>query len=288
MEQFPVVQLFHLSRFRAFSLSKSFQFNIHTFVPRLFQPLPFVPTTYNSLRVIHIFTLHKKSTWPYHLSRPWLTTSVVVTRRSRTASCPTDLTINTVLRDQSTWDATWDAVAYSWGCQSQLWVEIEAIYIGSGRPQSCQKQKDNYRTACMHICMCACVRVDLCVIILDMCARVNYVCLCASDSLHNNYPLKIYSWCISFFIWRLFVQFLFLFSALRSLFLCRVLYLWQFKTGHMVSQSTTLSSLYQLSGLETTLQVRIFSSLALRWKNLCGVSGDIIIRHLKCPLPPLK
>jgi len=37
-------------------------------------------------------------------------------------------------------------VAYSWGRQSQLWVEIGAVYNGSCKPQSCQKQKDNYST----------------------------------------------------------------------------------------------------------------------------------------------
>jgi len=48
---------------------------------------------------------------------------------------------------QSTWNATWDAVAYSWGRQSQLWVEIGAVYNGFCKPQFCQKQKDNYSTA---------------------------------------------------------------------------------------------------------------------------------------------
>jgi len=40
-----------------------------------------------------------------------------------------------------------DAVAYSWGLQSQIWVEIGAVYNGFCKPQSCQKQKDNYSTA---------------------------------------------------------------------------------------------------------------------------------------------
>jgi len=47
---------------------------------------------------------------------------------------------------QSTWDATWDAVAYSWGHHSQFLVEIGAVYNGFCKPQSCQKQKDNYST----------------------------------------------------------------------------------------------------------------------------------------------
>jgi len=38
-------------------------------------------------------------------------------------------------------------VAYSLGRQSQLWVEIGAVYSVSCKPQPCQKQKDNYSTA---------------------------------------------------------------------------------------------------------------------------------------------
>jgi len=49
---------------------------------------------------------------------------VVVMRRSWTTSCRAGLTVHRVLLGLSTWDATWDAVAYSWGHQSQLWVEI--------------------------------------------------------------------------------------------------------------------------------------------------------------------
>jgi len=37
-------------------------------------------------------------------------------------------------------------VAYSWGRQSQFCVEIAAVYIDLCKPQSCQKQKDNYST----------------------------------------------------------------------------------------------------------------------------------------------
>jgi len=72
--------------------------------------------------------------------------AVVVMRRSRTASCHAGLTDNKGLLGQSTWDATWDAVAYSWCSQSQLWVESGAVYNGPCKPQSCQKQKDNYST----------------------------------------------------------------------------------------------------------------------------------------------
>jgi len=76
--------------------------------------------------------------------------TVVVMRRGRTASCRAGQTVNRVLLGQSTWDATYvlheTLVAYSWGPQSKLWVEIGAIYNGSCKPQSCQKQKDNYST----------------------------------------------------------------------------------------------------------------------------------------------
>jgi len=73
--------------------------------------------------------------------------AVVVMRRSRTPSCQAGLTFNRVLLGQSTRDAIRDAVAYSWGRQNQLWVEIGAVYNGFCKPQSCQKQKDNYSTA---------------------------------------------------------------------------------------------------------------------------------------------
>jgi len=43
------------------------------------------------------------------------TSAEVVMRRGRTASCRAGLTFNRVLLGQSTWDATWDAVAYSLG-----------------------------------------------------------------------------------------------------------------------------------------------------------------------------
>jgi len=73
--------------------------------------------------------------------------AVVVMRRSSTASCQAGLTVNRVLLGQSTWNATSDACSYSWGHQSQLWAEFGAVYNGSCKPQSCQKQKDNYSTA---------------------------------------------------------------------------------------------------------------------------------------------
>jgi len=38
-------------------------------------------------------------------------------------------------------------VAYSWGRQSQFWVEIGAVYNVFCKPQSCRKQKYNYSTA---------------------------------------------------------------------------------------------------------------------------------------------
>jgi len=48
-------------------------------------------------------------------------------------------------------------VAYSLGRQSQLWVEIGAVYNGSCKPQSCQNQKDNYITSSTsylwHLCI---------------------------------------------------------------------------------------------------------------------------------------
>jgi len=71
--------------------------------------------------------------------------AVVVMWRSRTASCRAGLTVKRVLLGQSTWDPTSGAVAYSWGRQSQLWV-VCAVYNGSCKPQSFQKQKDNYST----------------------------------------------------------------------------------------------------------------------------------------------
>jgi len=76
-----------------------------------------------------------------------INSAVVVMRRGRTASCRAGFTINRVLLGQSTWDATWDACNLLLGPPSQLWVEIGAIYNGSCKPQSCQKQKDNYSTA---------------------------------------------------------------------------------------------------------------------------------------------
>jgi len=42
-------------------------------------------------------------------------------------------------------------VAYTLGRQSKLWVKIGAVYNGSCKLQSCQKQKINYNTALHHI-----------------------------------------------------------------------------------------------------------------------------------------
>jgi len=85
------------------------------------------------------------------MHRP-MPSAVVVMRRGRTASCRVALTVNRVLLGQSTWDATWDDVVYSWGRQSQLWVEFGAVYNGSCKPQSCQKQKYKYSTVFIWWC----------------------------------------------------------------------------------------------------------------------------------------
>jgi len=69
--------------------------------------------------------------------------AVVFMRHSRTASCQAAQTVN-----ESCWASQHETpAAYSWGRQSQLWVEISAVYNVSSKPQSCQKQKDNYSTA---------------------------------------------------------------------------------------------------------------------------------------------
>jgi len=72
--------------------------------------------------------------------------AVVVMRRSRTASCRAGLTVNRVLLASQHDAQHVTPVAYIWGRQSQLWVEVGVVYNGSCNPQSCQKQKYNYST----------------------------------------------------------------------------------------------------------------------------------------------
>jgi len=75
-----------------------------------------------------------------------LTSAVVVMRRSRTASCRAVLTANSPAGPVSMRHSR-TPVVYSLGRESKLWVKIGAVYNGSCKPQSCQKQKDNYSTA---------------------------------------------------------------------------------------------------------------------------------------------
>jgi len=68
--------------------------------------------------------------------------AVVVMRRSRTARTP-----GRSNRQQSPAGPVNMRRCNSWGRQIQLWVEIGFVYNVSCKPQSCQKQKNNYSTA---------------------------------------------------------------------------------------------------------------------------------------------
>jgi len=76
----------------------------------------------------------------------FIPSDVVVMRHSRTAY-RAGLTVNRVLLGQSTWDATWDAVDYSWGRQSQFGWKLGPFIMASVNPSPAKKKHNNYSTA---------------------------------------------------------------------------------------------------------------------------------------------
>jgi len=83
-------------------------------------------------------------------------------RRSRTTSFSDGLTVNRVLLGQSTLDATRDAVAYSWGRQIQLWVEMGPFIMAAVNHSPARNKKTTTALARPYLYLLWHIDISLC------------------------------------------------------------------------------------------------------------------------------